>query len=129
MKQIPSVFFTTRDVRTREVGSKRLVFSMMRDLSLLYICSGLHRSSLLGDVEAGVGRTGLEIVQRCVGGISSSTVPGSGVCNCALVIFFGRKRPLACLGGAGFRSFLGMEPFRCWVFFCQRLDDCDLDAS
>lgn len=64
------------------------------------------------DFLKGVERSGLEIVQRCVGGISfsisSELVVGFELCNSDVVIFFGKNRPLACRGLSGFVPLLGM---------------------
>lgn len=74
----------------------------------------------------------LEIVQRSVGGISSSMPLCLGLCSRELAISLGRKRPLACRGGAAFRSLLGIglsisEVFLAIVF--RHEDDGDILSS
>lgn len=59
------------------------------------------------------GGVGVDIIQRVVGGISSSISIDLDVCSEAFVILPGRKRPFGCRGGAAFRSLFGIGlPFR-----------------
>lgn len=56
MKQIQGGFSTAWNVGTRDVGSKsfQCLLYDTGSITAIYKCGGLHRSSLPGDVEAGV---------------------------------------------------------------------------